>query len=81
MLVWVVFVPELSNLKRQLSRESAKRPPKDVIVDLTIPALIDKMTKEGEKNEHQKTNGKKVKRKRSFLDKLLGRKKEVKSDK
>ncbi|XP_022131045.2 uncharacterized protein LOC111004352 [Pieris rapae] len=75
------FVPELSHLKRQLSRESAKRPPKDVIVDLTIPALIDQMTKEGEKIEHQKTNGKKVKRKRSFLDKLLGRKKDVRSEK
>ncbi|CAK1545665.1 unnamed protein product [Leptosia nina] len=75
------YVPELSTMKRQLSRESAKRPPKDTIVDLTIPDLIDKMTKEGENIEHHKTNGKKVKRKRSFLDKLLGRKKEVKSDK
>ncbi|CAG4960111.1 unnamed protein product [Colias eurytheme] len=75
------FVPELSPIKRQLSRESAKRPPKDAIVDLTIPALIDKMNTEGENLEHQKSNGKKVKRKRSFLDKLLGRNKGVKSDK
>lgn len=68
-------VPELSNIQRQPSKESAKKPPKDNVVDLSIPALIEKMNVEGEDLEHSK-KPKKVKRKRSFLDKLLGRKKD-----
>ncbi|XP_075984326.1 uncharacterized protein LOC142981994 [Anticarsia gemmatalis] len=67
------IVPELSNIQRQLSRESAKKPPLDKVVDLSIPALLQKM--EGEDLENNK-KPKKVKRKRSFLDKLLGRKKD-----
>ncbi|CAH0731949.1 unnamed protein product, partial [Brenthis ino] len=73
------YVPELSNVKPQLRRESIKKPPVDKIVDLTIPALIEKMTAEGENNH--KPEGKKVKRKRSFIDKLLGRNKGVKREK
>lgn len=67
-------VPDLPPIQRQLSRESAKRPPLEV-VDLSIPALIDKMTAEGEDLENHSKAAKKVKRKRSFLDKLLGRNK------
>lgn len=68
-------VPELSTIQRQISRDSAKKPPMDKIIDLSIPALIQKMTAEGE-NLEISTKQKKVKRKRSFLDKLLGRKKD-----
>ncbi|XP_045779163.1 uncharacterized protein LOC123876835 [Maniola jurtina] len=75
-------VPELSTFKRQLSRESAKKIPADSkIVDLTIPALLEKMAEESERAQNHKTDGKKVKRKRSFLDKLLGRNKGVKTEK
>lgn len=70
-------VPELSIFTRQLSRESAKRPPIDKIIDLTIPDLLEKMTVEGDDLELKK-DLKKVKRKRSFLDKLLGRNKKEK---
>lgn len=73
------YVPELSSLKPTLRKDSVKKPAVDKIVDLTIPALIDKMTAEGEEN-NQKAVGKKVKRKRSFIDKLLGRNKGVKSE-
>lgn len=66
-------VPELSNIQRQISRESTKKKP--IEVDLRIPELIEKMTAEGENMENNK-KPKKVKRKRSFLDKLLGRKKD-----
>ncbi|CAB3233622.1 unnamed protein product [Arctia plantaginis] len=66
-------VPELSNIQRQISRESTKKKP--IEVDLRIPELIEKMTAEGENLENNK-KPKKVKRKRSFLDKLLGRKKD-----
>lgn len=69
-------VPELSKIQRQLSRESAKRPPLETIVDLSIPALIQKMTAEGDDLENSTKKQTKVKRKRSFLDKLLGRKKD-----
>ncbi|XP_041982922.1 uncharacterized protein LOC121735981 [Aricia agestis] len=71
-------VPELSTIPRRLSSVSKK--PLDQMIDLTIPDLIQKMTKEGEQVESHK-DGKKIKRKRSFLDKLLGRNKGVKSDK
>ncbi|XP_026497331.1 probable serine/threonine-protein kinase DDB_G0278845 [Vanessa tameamea] len=74
------YVPELSTVKRQLSRESAKKVPIDNVVDLTIPALIEKMTAEGEQIQNHKEDGKKVKRKRSFLDKLLGRNKGIKKE-
>lgn len=73
------YVPELSKVKQQIRRESIKKPPVDKIVDLTIPALIEKMTAEGENN--RKPEGTKVKRKRSFIDKLLGRNKGVKREK
>ncbi|CAH2095249.1 unnamed protein product [Euphydryas editha] len=72
------YVPELSTVKRQQSKESTKRIP--VENDLTIPALIEKITAEGEKIQNNKGDGKKVKRKRSFLDKLLGRNKGVKRE-
>ncbi|XP_023951344.2 uncharacterized protein LOC112055454 [Bicyclus anynana] len=75
------FVPELSTFKRQLSRESAKKVPLEKYTDITIPALIEKMTEESEQSQNHKTDGKKVKRKRSFLDKLLGRNKGVKVEK
>ncbi|XP_037300946.1 uncharacterized protein LOC119191159 [Manduca sexta] len=68
-------VPELGTIQRQLSRESAKKPLVEII-DLTIPDLIEKMTAEGEDLENHKKTPKKVKRKRSFLDKLLGRNKD-----
>lgn len=69
-------VPELSNIQRQISRETPKKPPLDKIVDLSIPALIQKMNVEGDDLESSNKKSKKVKRKRSFLDKLLGRKKD-----
>ncbi|XP_068619522.1 uncharacterized protein [Battus philenor] len=69
-------VPELTILQNQISRESSKRQPNETITDLSIPALIEKITVEGDTVENNKTKSKKVKRKRSFLDKLLGRKKE-----
>lgn len=69
-------VPELANIQRQLSKESEKKPPLDTIVDLSVPELIQKMTLEGENLENNSKKSKKVKRKRSFLDKLLGRKKD-----
>lgn len=72
------YVPELSTITRQLSKESAKKV--KVESDLTIPALIEKITAEGEKIQNHKGDGKKVKRKRSFLDKLLGRNKGVKNE-
>lgn len=75
-------VPELSTFKRQLSRESAKKIPVDnKMTDLTIPKLIEKMTEEGDRAQNHKNDGKKVKRKRSFLDKLLGRNKGDKTEK
>ncbi|CAH2239456.1 jg21465 [Pararge aegeria aegeria] len=52
-------VPELSAFKRQLSRESAKKIPIDKITDLTIPALLEKMTEESEKSQNHTNNGKK----------------------
>ncbi|KAJ8709116.1 hypothetical protein PYW07_008942 [Mythimna separata] len=69
-------VPELSTIQRQLSKESAKKPLDNKIVDLSIPALIQKMTAEADNLENTSKMQKKVKRKRSFLDKLLGRKKD-----
>lgn len=67
-------VPELPPLQRQISRESHKKQiPNN---DLTIPKLIEKISVEGDNLEQKTTKGKKVKRKRSFLDKLLGRNKE-----
>lgn len=72
------LVPELSTVTRQLSKESTKKV--KVESDLTIPALIEKITAEGEKIQNHKNDGKKVKRKRSFLDKLLGRNKGVKKE-
>lgn len=68
-------VPELSQIQRQVIKEGPKKPPLE-IVDLSIPALIQKMTAEGENLENTNKKQKKVKRKRSFLDKLLGRKKD-----
>lgn len=69
-------VPELSIIQRQISKESTNTKKSVPQPDINIPALIDKMTAEGEKLESDKKNVKKVKRKRSFLDKLLGRKKD-----
>lgn len=69
-------VPELS-FQRQSSKESAKKPPIEY-VDLTIPDLIDKMTAEGKEIESHAKSPTKVKRKRSFIDKLLGRNKKDK---
>ncbi|XP_028160354.1 uncharacterized protein LOC114352811 [Ostrinia furnacalis] len=70
-------VPELSVMQRQLSRESTNhKKPLVEQPDISIPELINKMTVEGEKLESDGKNVKKVKRKRSFLDKLLGRKKD-----
>ncbi|XP_053615275.1 uncharacterized protein LOC128678049 [Plodia interpunctella] len=70
-------VPELPPIQRQLSKDSKKKqPPPEKHPDLTIPALIDKITTEGETLENNIKKTKKVKRKRSFLDKLLGRKKD-----
>lgn len=62
-------VPELSTIPK--SEEDNK--PLEKFTDISIPALIEKMTEEAE--ESPKKENKKVKRKRSFLDKLLGRKK------
>ncbi|XP_013139479.1 PREDICTED: uncharacterized protein LOC106104086 [Papilio polytes] len=67
-------VPELPPLQRQISRESHKKQTPNN--DLTIPKLIEKISVEGDNLEQKTTKGKKVKRKRSFLDKLLGRNKE-----
>lgn len=69
-------VPELTVIQRQISRD-AKRPSLSDKNDLNIPALIDKMNAEGNDLESHKNDKKKVKRKRSFIDKLLGRKKET----
>lgn len=68
-------VPELSTIQRQLSKDAPKKPD-NKIIDLSIPALIQKMTAEGDNLENTSRTQKKVKRKRSFLDKLLGRKKD-----
>lgn len=68
-------VTELGTFQRQHSKDSNKKPHADHIVDLTIPALIQKMTDEGEDLETHSKETKKVKRKRSFMDKLLGRNK------
>ncbi|KPI98737.1 hypothetical protein RR46_10055 [Papilio xuthus] len=67
-------VPELPPLQRQISKESNKKQTPNT--DLTIPKLIEKISVEGDNLEQKTTKGKKVKRKRSFLDKLLGRNKE-----
>ncbi|CAG9793492.1 unnamed protein product [Diatraea saccharalis] len=70
-------VTELSIIQRQISRESAHKKPITIEqTDISIPALIDKITEEGDKLETNTKGAKKVKRKRSFLDKLLGRKKD-----
>lgn len=74
------YVPELSSFKQTLRKDSVKKPHVDKIIDLTFPALIDQITAEAEEN-NQKAEGKKVKRKRSFIDKLLGRNKGVKIEK
>ncbi|KAJ0172292.1 hypothetical protein K1T71_012265 [Dendrolimus kikuchii] len=66
------IVPELAT---RLNKEEGNRPPLDNVVDLSIPALIQKMQNEGE-NLEKNNKSKKVKRKRSFLDKLLGRNKD-----
>lgn len=68
-------VPELP-LQLQISREPAKRPSVESKPDLTIPDLLEKMNHDSEDIEKRQTEKKKVKRKRSFLDKVLGRKKE-----
>ncbi|KAM3956477.1 uncharacterized protein ACR2FA_009581 [Aphomia sociella] len=65
---------ELTTVQRQLSKESHKKP--HIENDLSIPALLEKMTTEADNLENNIKNTKKVKRKRSFLDKLLGRKKD-----
>lgn len=62
-------VPEISTIPKR--EEDGK--PLDKFTDITIPALLEKMTEEAEGS--QRKENKKVKRKRSFLDKLLGRKK------
>lgn len=68
-------VAELSVVQRQLSREAPVKRPSVDKNELNIPKLIEKMNAEGEALEsHSKTDKQKVKRKRSFLDKLLGRK-------
>ncbi|CAH2054625.1 unnamed protein product, partial [Iphiclides podalirius] len=67
-------VPELSAVQQQFNRD-IKKQPVETVTDLTIPALIEKMTMEGDNIENNEKI-KKVKRKRSFLDKLLGRNKE-----
>ncbi|CAH0402322.1 unnamed protein product [Chilo suppressalis] len=70
-------VPELAVIQRQISRESAHKKPIAIEqTDLSIPALINKISEEGDKLETNTKTAKKVKRKRSFLDKLLGRKKD-----
>lgn len=68
-------VPELSPPVQRHSKDT-NRPSVEKYTDLTIPALIDKITEDGEDLEKHKNQLKKVKRKRSFLDKLFGRKKE-----
>lgn len=70
-------VPELGTFQRQHSKEKP-HVDHDHVVDLSIPALIQKMTTEGEDLENHSKETKKVKRKRSFLDKLLGRNKKDK---
>ncbi|KAL0819131.1 hypothetical protein ABMA28_008391 [Loxostege sticticalis] len=69
-------VPELSIIQRQMSKESTNNKKHLDQPDISIPELINKMTAEGEKLESDVKGTKKVKRKRSFLDKLLGRKKD-----
>lgn len=64
-------VPELSTI----SKQEVDNKPLEKFTDITIPALLEKMTEEAEELESHKKENKKVKRKRSFLDKLLGRKK------
>lgn len=64
-------VPELSTIPKQ----GEDNKPLDKFTDITIPALLEKMTEEAEELENNKKENKKIKRKRSFLDKLLGRKK------
>lgn len=68
-------VAELELIQRQLSRDSPKRPTIDSKPDPTIPDLLEKMSHDGDERK-TKTDKKKIKRKRSFLDKLLGRKKD-----
>lgn len=65
-------VPQLSTIRKQ---EEGDLKPTDKFTDMSIPALLEKMTEEAEELETHKKETKKVKRKRSFLDKLLGRKK------
>ncbi|XP_059058771.1 uncharacterized protein LOC131852146 [Achroia grisella] len=64
---------ELTSVQRQLSKDSHKK--LHIENDLTIPALIEKISTEGDNLENNRKSTKKVKRKRSFLDKLLGRNK------
>lgn len=66
-------IDQLSEMSTILKREEDGKP-LDKFTDITIPALLEKMTEEAEGSP--KKGNKKVKRKRSFLDKLLGRKKE-----
>ncbi|GBP82126.1 hypothetical protein EVAR_43473_1 [Eumeta japonica] len=65
-------VPELTP-QRQNSRESARRPPEP---ELSIPELLEKMAADGRDLEKLNTDKTKVKRKRSFLQKLFGKKKD-----
>lgn len=65
-------VPELVT---KLNKESDKNPHLENVVDLSFPELIKKIQTEGEDLEKHKKSTK-VKRKRSFLDKLLGRNKD-----
>lgn len=69
-------VPELSSLQTLHSLEPSKNPSLEKFSDLTIPNLLDKMADEADNLEKRKKDQKKVKRKRSFWDKLLGKKKE-----
>lgn len=69
-------VPELSTLQRLQSLEPAKKPSVEKFSDITIPNLLEKMAEEAEDLENRTKDKKKVKRKRSFWEKLLGKKKE-----
>lgn len=67
-------VSALANVLK-VGNDSSTRPSLGKKTDLTLPELVEKIAEDAELGS-QKMNTKKLKRKRSFLDKLLGRNKQ-----
>lgn len=71
-------VPELVHVRKE-SDKPVRRHTGGEPSELTMPALIDKITAEGKELESHTNDKVKIKKKRSFIDKLLGRKKGTKT--